>query len=389
MAQFDNLAASHRGAERHRAALSPDHQRVRRRGEPLRLEAPRGAARLDAGDHAPRTCSPATRGSAAESLAGAALVRRLREKYEGRSRGSDLTPTEWMDDAPGSNALRARRLADDDGKADPPRQPASAVVVALLGGARPRAWQDRLLRFDAGRDPGSAGRLQRPARLRHHQQRARPGRRVRAEDGSAQPDHYLFDGESLPLRRRDVSIQVRTADGSMRTETRTFWSSHIGPVIYRSADRAFVVKSTRLDAFEYLAASTTSQGAESRRWMAALRRNSCRPRTSPTPTPTATSSTSGTAASRSATMAAITRSTSRRDSRRCLDALPFDRRLPAAAESAGRLRAERQQSAAVRLAARSDRHVRFPPQIERGPLGLRPQLALDLLERGRSTRCRT
>src|SRR5690606_24899281 len=67
----------------------------------------------------------------------------------------------------------------------------------------------------------------------------------------ARQDHYLFDGESRPLERRDATIQVRQADGSMRAETRTFWTSHIGPIVYRTADRAFAVASTRLEAFQY------------------------------------------------------------------------------------------------------------------------------------------
>ena len=53
--------------------------------------------------------------------------------------------------------------------------------------------------------------------------------------------------------------------------------------------------------------------------------------------------------------------------RRRLDAPAFDRRLPAAAESAGRLHPERQQSAAVRVAARSDRHVRLPAAVRARP----------------------
>ena len=36
--------------------------------------------------------------------------------------------------------------------------------------------------------------------------------------------------------------QVRQADGSMRAETRTFWTSHVGPIVYRTADRAFAPK---------------------------------------------------------------------------------------------------------------------------------------------------
>lgn len=87
-------------------------------------------------------------------------------------------------------------------------------------------------------------------------------------------DHYLFDGRSMPLTPRAVSVQVRNADGTFRTETRSFWSSHVGPVVYRTKDRAFAVKSTRLDAFRYFEGFYVASKARSlKEWMSALRRN--------------------------------------------------------------------------------------------------------------------
>ena len=78
----------------------------------------------------------------------------------------------------------------------------------------------------------------------------------------------------MPLQRREAVVQVRTADGSMRAETRTFWSSHIGPVIYRNGARAFAVKSTRLDAFQYFEGFyVLSKARTLSEWMAGLRRN--------------------------------------------------------------------------------------------------------------------
>jgi acyl-homoserine-lactone acylase len=88
------------------------------------------------------------------------------------------------------------------------------------------------------------------------------------------PDHYVFDGESLPLRHRDVTVAVRGSDGTIRSEPRTFWSTHIGVVVYRNADRAFVVKSTRLDALEYYGGFYVLSKARSlNEWLAALRQN--------------------------------------------------------------------------------------------------------------------
>ncbi len=65
------------------------------------------------------------------------------------------------------------------------------------------------------------------------------------------PDHYLFEGKSRPLLTKEVSIEVRTSDGMLRTEKRTYWDSHLGKILYRTADRAFAVKSTQVDAIHY------------------------------------------------------------------------------------------------------------------------------------------
>ena len=65
------------------------------------------------------------------------------------------------------------------------------------------------------------------------------------------PDHYRFAGKSRPLVRRDISVEVRGADGRPRTETRTYWESHLGKIVHRTPQRAFAVRSTLLDAARY------------------------------------------------------------------------------------------------------------------------------------------
>src|SRR6185503_7159999 len=67
----------------------------------------------------------------------------------------------------------------------------------------------------------------------------------------ARADHYVLDGRSAPLVRRDVTVAVRPGDAATRQETRTFWSTSIGPVVYRTASHVFAVKSARLDAHRY------------------------------------------------------------------------------------------------------------------------------------------
>ena len=64
-------------------------------------------------------------------------------------------------------------------------------------------------------------------------------------------DRYQFDGAAHRLEPFDVSIEVRNADGTFRRETRTYWRSHIGPVVHRTTDRAYVVRSMRLESPRY------------------------------------------------------------------------------------------------------------------------------------------
>jgi len=55
------------------------------------------------------------------------------------------------------------------------------------------------------------------------------------------PDHYLFDGTSLALTRELRTVTFRNGDG-LSTETREFWSTPLGPVIYRANGKVYIVK---------------------------------------------------------------------------------------------------------------------------------------------------
>ena len=57
----------------------------------------------------------------------------------------------------------------------------------------------------------------------------------------AQPDHYLLDGASLPLRRELVTVSYRSG-ASVSSETREFWFTNAGPVIYRANGKVYIVK---------------------------------------------------------------------------------------------------------------------------------------------------
>lgn len=64
-------------------------------------------------------------------------------------------------------------------------------------------------------------------------------------------DHYFFNGQSLPLNKKEVTVEVKTADGSLKTERRVYEESHLGPIIYRTKDLAFAYRSAQLESFRH------------------------------------------------------------------------------------------------------------------------------------------
>lgn len=65
------------------------------------------------------------------------------------------------------------------------------------------------------------------------------------------PDHYLFDGAVLPLRKKEVTVEIKNADGTLKTEKRTYEQSHLGAIIYRTRTHAFAYRSVMLEAYRY------------------------------------------------------------------------------------------------------------------------------------------
>jgi acyl-homoserine-lactone acylase len=59
------------------------------------------------------------------------------------------------------------------------------------------------------------------------------------------PDHYLFDGGSVPLEVRRVTVEFAESD-SVGTETRDFRFSALGPVLHETEDTIFVTKTHAL-----------------------------------------------------------------------------------------------------------------------------------------------
>ena len=111
----------------------------------------------------------------------------------------------------------------------------------------------------------------------------------------ARPEHYRFDGGSVPIRRDDVTIAVKN-DGGATTESRTFWHTPLGPVIHRTADKIFVLRSACYENYrayeQWLRMTQTKNYDEFRR---AVEMNQIPMFNIAMPTGRATSSTCGTA----------------------------------------------------------------------------------------------
>ncbi len=67
----------------------------------------------------------------------------------------------------------------------------------------------------------------------------------------ARPGHYLFDGRSFPLRSRRLTVEARSDDDSVRPVSREFEETHLGPVVHRTADRVFAVRSAALEGWRH------------------------------------------------------------------------------------------------------------------------------------------
>jgi acyl-homoserine-lactone acylase len=65
------------------------------------------------------------------------------------------------------------------------------------------------------------------------------------------PEHYVFEGKSMPLTKREFAVEVKSADASSKTERRTYWYAHLGPVVHRTRDKVFAIKSSILDEYRF------------------------------------------------------------------------------------------------------------------------------------------
>ena len=56
------------------------------------------------------------------------------------------------------------------------------------------------------------------------------------------PDHYRFDGGSIPLDREDITVEFRHGEAIGRA-TRTVYATPLGPVIHRGGGKVYVLRS--------------------------------------------------------------------------------------------------------------------------------------------------
>lgn len=57
----------------------------------------------------------------------------------------------------------------------------------------------------------------------------------------ARPDHYLFDGGSVPLESEQVTVAIRSGD-DLTLRKRTFWHAPLGPVVHRTDTKAYILR---------------------------------------------------------------------------------------------------------------------------------------------------
>ena len=63
-------------------------------------------------------------------------------------------------------------------------------------------------------------------------------------------DHYRFDGSSIPLKREVAVVEVKTEKGVEKRQ-RTFWYSPLGPVVHRTSNKVYVLKSAVYEEYRF------------------------------------------------------------------------------------------------------------------------------------------
>jgi acyl-homoserine-lactone acylase len=381
MARFDNVAEARRGladvSDVYRQVIAAYAAGVDTYVSRHRSELPAWMPRITAVD-----VLASTRASAVNDLGGPTLPRQLRQKYEGAAASEPVS--EWIDQ-PGSNAFALAGSRTASGKpillGNPHLSWSSLYWEAhvrvpgridfygstLAGIPVLRAgFNDRLGFVTTNNAPDLDDVLT---------LQADPERR----------DAYLFDGRSVRLTRRDLSVRVRNDDGTIGRESRTVWSTHLGPVIHRTDTRIFTVKSTRLGVRYFEGFYVASRARSLRDWLSAMALNLV-------PTSNFTYADAdgnilylwnGRVPVRQngadySLDVEVTRTADLWSKLHSLEELPQLLNPPG-----GYIQNANNPPQFVSMQDPIDMN-RYPSYFERGPLALRPQLALDLLQRAKN-----
>ncbi|HSW30964.1 MAG TPA: penicillin acylase family protein [Longimicrobiales bacterium] len=62
-------------------------------------------------------------------------------------------------------------------------------------------------------------------------------------------NHYILDGRSHALQERKTTVEYRTPEGGIGTETRSSWSTDFGPVIHQGDGRVYISKNSSAGEF--------------------------------------------------------------------------------------------------------------------------------------------
>lgn len=65
----------------------------------------------------------------------------------------------------------------------------------------------------------------------------------------ADPDAYVFDGGSVPIRRRVVEIEYRAADGSIGRAVEAMPHTPLGPIVHETPDSVYVIRAHRFSQY--------------------------------------------------------------------------------------------------------------------------------------------
>jgi acyl-homoserine-lactone acylase len=66
----------------------------------------------------------------------------------------------------------------------------------------------------------------------------------------ADKERYLYDGKSVPLRKEEIAIQVKTDGGCVTRKREVYWS-HYGPIMKTFAGKYYALKSASLDEYRF------------------------------------------------------------------------------------------------------------------------------------------